>query len=500
MKRIIITMAVLAVSSFVYADGMNISCDFSTETRISVSNGDLLFNEVNGDLKFEQANNNLYGMAQLGIRYYNNPIGQVSYSNILNAAELGTLYSIEPIEISLDQAYFTYRDFIFENLDLYAGKQRIAWGTADKLNPTDLLNANDFSDPLDYGKKIGAVAVNLKYAVPAVNGNIQFVYEPFAQVARMNNIFENEMQSEITSNIASGEGMGEPNTSGMTWNGTADTPALNASNFNIGAKLSMTLGGFDLSLCYINRINDIPYVQSLTINQSVQTILNPLNPLEAISTNLSLQGVDYTLGYYREQVIGFDFSKDLGFILLWGEAAVTFPGEQDTSVVNYSVNSATLGGNTVTNFNTTNIQSQVAISNQAYVKYTIGFDKTFADSWYINFQYNHGFFQEAGNSGPNRLEDYLILRLEKKFLNDKLKIGLTGLYNVNNFCDALNSINFASYVSTNSAYMGLFSITFMPVDDLTVETGIYELYGSTTTTVGQMTSLDNVYMKFEYTF
>jgi len=29
----------------------------------------------------------------------------------------------------------------------FAGKQRIPWGTADQLNPTDILNANDFSDP-----------------------------------------------------------------------------------------------------------------------------------------------------------------------------------------------------------------------------------------------------------------------------------------------------------------------------------------------------------------
>ena len=101
-------------------------------------------------------------MAQLGYRYYNNPIGQTSYNQTLNAQELDLIYSVQPLELSLDQAFFIYKDFIINKLDFSAGKQRIAWGTADKLNPTDLLNADDYSDPFDFGEKIPTVAINFR--------------------------------------------------------------------------------------------------------------------------------------------------------------------------------------------------------------------------------------------------------------------------------------------------------------------------------------------------
>jgi hypothetical protein len=491
MKRTFFVMAALLISSFFYAEGMNITGDFSSETRISISNGDLLFNEENGNIKFENSSDGLYGMAQIDFRYYNNPLSQVCYSNTLNALELESLYSVEPIEISLDQAYFSYKNFIFDKLDLSAGKQRIAWGTADGLNPTDLLDANDTSDPFNIGRKFGTLAVNLNYALPADNGNFQFVYEPFSPVARLNTLFQNNIQNIIVSNIASGANLQQVNANETVWNGTAVTPDLNASNFTIGAKLSGNIEGFDLSISYVSRINDLPYIQSLNINQT------SFLTVSQIVTNITLQSVNYTLAYYREQDIGFDFSKDLGFILLWGEAAITFPGEQDTSVANTSalvVSGIPTGMTVSTNFN------QVAISNTAYVKYTIGFDKTFADNWYINFQYNHGFFSEVGNSGPDRLEDYLLLRLEKKLFNDKLKIGIDALYNVNDFYDAINSGNIPSYLETNSGVMLHFMVAYTPVDDITVETGIYYLFGSENCTIGQWNSLSCWYMKFDYSF
>jgi len=39
-------------------------------------------------------------------------------------------------------------------LDIRIGRQRIAWGTADKLNPTDNLNPDDLEDIFDFGKHL----------------------------------------------------------------------------------------------------------------------------------------------------------------------------------------------------------------------------------------------------------------------------------------------------------------------------------------------------------
>ena len=404
LKIIPLTAVATLLMSFTGAYGMDITGNFIMETRFSTSNGDLLFNQESGSLKFEQASGNLYGMAQLGYRYYNNPIGQTSYNQTLNAQELDLIYSVQPLELSLDQAFFIYKDFIINKLDFSAGKQRIAWGTADKLNPTDLLNADDYSDPFDFGEKIPTVAINLNYSLSDA-ANIQFVYEPYSPIARLNSIMENVTTQGIASNL--GAGFSSYTNSSTVWNGTVDTPALNASNFTIGAKLSGTIAGFDLSVSYINHVNDLPEIENISADQNLYYSTIGQSMTAPYSAAVNLNSVNYSLGYYRENVIGMDFSKDLDFILLWGEASVTFQPEIDSfsSVTNHIyVNGMGNIANQVTNMET------VVLSNQVYVKYTVGFDKTFADSWYINFQYNHGFFDERGYYGPERLEDYLVLR------------------------------------------------------------------------------------------
>ncbi len=492
MKRIILISA--AILSFTAVFSMDITGNFTMEDRFSISNGDLLFNQESGSLKFEQAGENLYGMAQLGYRYYNNPIGQTTYNSILSAQELNLIYSVEPIELSLDQAYFTYKDFIIDRLDLSAGKQRIAWGTADKLNPTDLLNANDFSDPFDFGKKIPTIAVNLNYEI-ADRGNIQIVYEPYSPIARLNSLMESVTTQSITSNLSTN--FSSYNSSSTVWNGIVNTPPVNASNFTIGTRLSGTIAGFDLSVSYISRVNDIPEIESISADENLYYSTIGQVTTSPYSANVTLNDASYNLNYFRENVIGFDFSKDLNFILLWGEASVTFQPEIDSysTVTNHIyVNGIGNIANQVTNI------EDVVLSNQVYVKYTIGFDKSFGDSWYINFQYNHGFFNERGNYGPERLEDYLVLRLEKKFFSDKLKLAVTGFYDVNDFSAAFNSGNFFNYLNNNYGIMGQFMISYTPVDDLNVEIGIYEFGGVGSTTLAMMQDYSLIYTKFTYSF
>src|SRR5581483_10916967 len=48
-------------------------------------------------------------------------------------------------------------------LDLRIGRQVVVWGTADQFNPTNNINALDFSDPLLFGKALGNNMVRLDY-------------------------------------------------------------------------------------------------------------------------------------------------------------------------------------------------------------------------------------------------------------------------------------------------------------------------------------------------
>jgi hypothetical protein len=491
-KLLAILASLLASAGISYS--MDIRGSFIMDTRFSLSNADLLFNQENGSLQFEQqVNDNLYGKAKIGFKYYNNPIGKTTFNNILSADELGMIYSVQPFEISLDEAYFTYSDFLINKLDLSAGKQRIAWGSADKLNPTDLLNPNDFSDPFDFGKKIPTSAVNMTYHFPFMEGGLQMVYEPFSAIARMNTLMEQTLKDKMLTNLVENQsarvsGINYPS---LLWDEAVETPSLNASNFTYGVKLFAVLAGMDLSISYITRINDFPAAKTLNINQ--RTDMDGTFS----TTNITLEQISYNLVYYREHVIGSDFSKDLNFLLLWGEASLTFPGEQKTlSKISNDIYITGLGYAGSTNI----IEDSVSLSNEVYVKYTLGMDKSFDGGWYANFQYNHGFFNERGNNGPERLQDYFLLRVEEKVFSEQLKFALTGLYNINNLWFAFQSSDLLNYLSKNSGILGQFGITYTPKPDLNIEIGVILIDGKEGTTLGTMKNSDSVYAKFEFNF
>ena len=75
----------------------------------------------------------LYTFSSVDFRFYDLP-------RINSPAGLEDLGAQYPTDLSLWEAYVDIYSFLFPSLDLRIGKQRLAWGTADKLNPTDNLN------------------------------------------------------------------------------------------------------------------------------------------------------------------------------------------------------------------------------------------------------------------------------------------------------------------------------------------------------------------------
>ncbi len=57
-------------------------------------------------------------------------------------------------------------NFLVGPLDVTIGKQRIPWGTADGLNPTDRFNAFDLSDLTDFTARVPTWAARLEYYAP----------------------------------------------------------------------------------------------------------------------------------------------------------------------------------------------------------------------------------------------------------------------------------------------------------------------------------------------
>lgn len=104
-----------------------------------------------------------------------------------NATQSADLYNkgiVDPYNLEIREAYVQLNDFLTKNLDVTIGRQRIVWGTADKLNPTDNLNPYDLEDILDFGRHRGSDAVNLNYYINN-DFSLQGVFIPFFQPANM---------------------------------------------------------------------------------------------------------------------------------------------------------------------------------------------------------------------------------------------------------------------------------------------------------------------------
>jgi len=73
----------------------------------------------------------------------------------------------------LDEAYL---DYYAADFDLRLGKQRLNWGTALQINPTDVINPVNIADPLD--DKLPVFLVNMDYYLNDV-WSVSAAYAPF---------------------------------------------------------------------------------------------------------------------------------------------------------------------------------------------------------------------------------------------------------------------------------------------------------------------------------
>lgn len=66
-----------------------------------------------------------------------------------------------------------YADVFLPSVDLRLGKQKVAWGKLDRIQPNDLINPLNYSDPFlqeEVERKIGVPAVQASYYLPAWHG------------------------------------------------------------------------------------------------------------------------------------------------------------------------------------------------------------------------------------------------------------------------------------------------------------------------------------------
>lgn len=417
---------------------VSLSGNIFTDNRFSLEDNTFSWNEIQLISKLNLDNGKGHIYAETEFR-------GIGFPNISDPIDLQDIENIDTLQINIREAYIDFYKFILKNLDIRVGKQRIAWGTADKLNPTDNLNPDDLEDIMDFGKKLGSNAVKLTYYMG--DYSLVGVFIPIFKPAVMPS---NKWAAAFSPSL--------PVPQGFTLNSYSNNVILPKRSFKessmFAVKFSGNLFNYDFSLSYFNGRDDIPLIDDMTI-----AFISPT----AIDANIGMI-------YPKMQVIGADMSGEIANIGVWGEAACFIP---EKVIMTTTINTSTA--------------TTTALDSKPYYKYVVGMDYTFKNGLYINGQYLHGFIQERGE---DNLEDYIIFGMEKKFFDDdlKIKIGLG------------SEIKDFNKIKENSAIIILPEISYIPMDNGEINLGAYFINGENNTSFGKVKKNDEVYIKFKYNF
>ncbi len=128
------------------------------------------------------------------------------------------------------------------------------------------------------------------------------------------------------------------------------------------------------------------------------------------------------------------------------------------------------------------------LDSTPYLKYVVGGDYTFPGNVYLNAQFVHGLFQEAG---AGNLNDYFSVNLDWRLFDDKVKLTpLSFLFEVGNWSD----------IPHNYAILAAPSITIHPMDNAELAIGFHWIQATSSTVFGALSGQNEVFAHARYSF
>ncbi|GAK55973.1 hypothetical protein U27_02934 [Candidatus Vecturithrix granuli] len=355
-------------------------------------------------------------------------------------------------EFELREGYLDLYNFLSDQLDVRIGKQIIAWGKADKLNPTSNVSPDNLEDIFDFGEKLGVNAVQA--AVYWGDMSVTGIFIPEFGVAELpSGDFGRAFAG--TTELPSGMTLRNSVQHTLQPESTLDESSAYA------VKISTVFWEYDVSLSYFAGRDDLPLA-----NIARLTAVDELGTVD----------LDVDLIYPKMQVIGADVAGQIKTIGVWAEGALFLPDKVDLTTT-----LTTLKG----------IQSQgktVALDDEPYFKYVLGMDYTFKNGWYVNAQFVHGFFHERGR---DELSDYTVFRFEKDFLNAELTIAPVQM---------AIAIPDWDDIDVNHGVVGMPEITYRPADNIELILGAYIITGKGPNMFSEIKDQDQMYFKAKVSF
>jgi hypothetical protein len=218
-------------------NSLKISGELLTDERfLFKSPNDWAWNENRLTLKLDKKTERSKFYSEVWLR-------NIGLPGITSSSDLYNKGIVDPYNLEIREAYVQLYGFLTKNLDVTIGRQRIVWGTADKLNPTDNLNPYDLEDILDFGRHRGSDAITLNYYLN-YDFSLQAVFIPFFQPANMPvGVFANALNPAMEL------------PQGMVLKGVSDTimtPRYNlGESSTAGLKFKGFAKGVDFSASYV---------------------------------------------------------------------------------------------------------------------------------------------------------------------------------------------------------------------------------------------------------
>jgi hypothetical protein len=322
--------------------------------------------------------------------------------------DLSSMQLLAPFHVESDAAYVALND-ILPGLDVKIGRQIVVWGTGDKFNPTNNINADDLEDRPLFTEPIAnqmvvvdfspwqdklwfqGVYVPLFYPALLPPSASQALADPQTPVNFANQVDRDKMS--FLQSFIKADSRFYPSVSTIV-----ERPPVNITNGQAAAKIGSRIGPVDLSASYYYGFHDIPI------------------PYKAISTqrgSLSDPAVDgfwydsnVTLVYPRMHVAGLDFAAQLPFLDdmgLWGEGALIIPQHSYDFKVELPILLDVTPDDGMAN-PVRQFQGAI-VEKRPFVKATVGADYTIGKHWYINAQYLRGFIDDFGTGN---IGNYLV--------------------------------------------------------------------------------------------
>jgi hypothetical protein len=435
----------MAVPSIAQENPLKIYGELYLDNRVRLENGQWSWNENRLDLQLDKKfADKAKFHSDIWLRTFGFPFLQ-STEQLFNKDETS------PYNIDIREAYVELYGLFTKNLDMKIGRQRIAWGTADKLNPTDNVNSYDLEDIWDFGRHLGSDAIQFKYYFRDfyVEGDYILYFRP-ASLPR----------GDWASGLFAPMELPPP-MHVVSFSDSLVMPALNLKeNSSYAVKIGGYAGGFNFSASYLYGRDGLP------VNN-----YNRITPADMTG------GVNVQSSFFfpRQQVIGADMAGAIGSVGIWAEAAAFFP-ENEISLTN---DATAMGFPPV---------DSVILKDEPWFKFAAGLDYTFRGGHYINFQYLHGFVHERGQ---DNLNDYFVFNYEKYLFNEKLKIRpLTSAVVVSGWKE----------ISGNYALIYMPSFVYLPNENTEISIGVRLIGGEGDDVFAQYKEKDEFVFSVRYKF